>query len=76
MAASSSVQSKPRIRALTVRATNEVQKRMWAMRIVPKPRVARPRLMNSVASDEPITISGVVSGRMSSKSISAPPRNR
>ena len=58
-----------------VRATNEVQNRMWAMRIVPKPR-ATPRLMNSVASDEPITISGVVMGRMSSSPISTPPRNR
>ena len=75
MAASSSVQSKPRIRALMVRATNEVQKRMWAMRIVPKPR-ATPRLMNSVASDEPITTSGVVMGRMSSNPISTPPRKR
>ena len=75
IAASSRFQSKPRMRAFTVSATKRGQNRMWAMTIVVKPR-SPPQPMNRVASDEPITISGVVIGSTSSRLISAPPLNR
>ena len=42
---------------------------MWAMTIVQKPR-STPWLKNSVNSEAPITISGVVSGSTSSRLIS------
>jgi hypothetical protein len=66
MAASSSVQSKPRRRAFTVRATKLVQNSTWAMTMVQNPRWT-PRSMNSVSSDEPRTISGVVRGSSRSR---------
>ena len=75
MAASSSVQSVPRIRALTVSATKLRQNSVWAMTIVQKPR-ATPWLKKSVNSDAPMTISGVVSGSTMSRLIAAPPRIR
>ena len=65
IAASSSVKSKPRMRAFSVIATKLRQKPVWAMTIVQKPSSA-PWLKNSVNSDAPITISGVVIGRISS----------
>ncbi len=75
IAASSSDQSKPRMRAFTVSATNEVQKSTWAITIVAKPR-CHPQSMNSVASEDPMTISGVVMGSTRSRFTSAPPRKR
>src|SRR4029453_17108673 len=59
IAASSSVQSRPRTRARTVSATKLTSNAMWAMTIVPNPRF-QPRSRNSVSSDAPITISGAV----------------
>ena len=66
IAASSSVQSVPRTRAFTVIATKLRQNSVWAITIVQNPRVA-PTLKNSVKSEAPITISGVVSGSISSR---------
>ena len=71
-AASSSDQSSPRIRALTVNATNDRQNSVWAATIVQNPNCT-PWLKNSVNVEAPNTISGVVSGRMSRKLITAPP---
>ena len=71
-AASSSDQSRPRMRALTVRATNDRQNMVWAMTIVQNPRCT-PWLKNSVNSEAPNTISGVVSGRISSRLSHMPP---
>src|SRR5215213_3806208 len=48
---------------------------MCAMRIVPKP-VATLRLRNSVSSDAPITISGVVIGRKISRLSGPRPRHQ
>ena len=52
IAASSSDQSKPRRRALTVSATKLTQNMMCAIKIVVKLRVIS-RVMNRLASDEP-----------------------
>ena len=59
--ASSSVQSWPRTRARTVRATKLTSKPMWAMTIVPNPRF-QPRSKNRVSSEAPMTTSAAVSG--------------
>ncbi len=75
MAASSSDQSNPRMRALTVRATNEVQNSTWAITMVVKPRCT-PLSMNRVANDDPSTISGVVMGSTRSRLMRAPPLKR
>ena len=61
-AACSSVQSNPRMRARTVSATKLTWNMMWAMMIVMVPKDTKFCPKNSVASDEPSTISGAVSG--------------
>ena len=63
------------MRAFTVRATNDRQNIVWAMTIVQNPR-STPWLKNSVNSEAPNTISGVVSGRISSRLSHVPPRIR
>jgi len=75
IAASSSVQSIPRRRARTVRATKATSKLTWASTIVPNPRF-QPRSMNIVSSEAPITTSGAVSDSTRNASTVPWPRNR
>jgi hypothetical protein len=60
------------MRALTVIATKLRQKPVWAITIVQNPR-STPWLKNSVNSEAPITISGVVRGSTMRRLMSAPP---
>ena len=62
----------PRTRAFTVIATKLRQNSVWAITIVQKPR-STPWLKNSVNSEAPITISGVVSGNTSNRPMAALP---
>ena len=75
MAASSSVQSKPRTRAFTVSATKLTSNMTWAMMIVPKP-VFQPQARKSVSSEEPSTTSGAVSGMTRNRLTPSLPRKR
>jgi hypothetical protein len=74
-AASSRVQSNPRTRARTVRATKLTWNITWAITIVPTP-VCTSASRNRVSSEEPITTSGVVRGRIRNVSRAPLPRNR
>ncbi len=71
-AASSRLQSMPRMRAFTVSATNDTQNSVCAMTMVVKPR-STPRSKKSVNSEAPMTISGVVSGTTSIRLMMVPP---
>ena len=75
IAACSRVQSNPRMRARNVTATNEIWNMMWAITTVTNPR-STPRDRNNVASDEPSTISGDVSGRTRNRLMAPLPLKR
>ncbi|GIU85770.1 MAG: hypothetical protein KatS3mg009_0285 [Acidimicrobiia bacterium] len=86
IAASSSVQSRPRIRAFIVSATKLTQNITCAITIVRNPRSSFHSqandacgcggVRNNVSNDDPRTISGVVSGSTIRRLTSPPPRKR
>ena len=66
----------PASRARTVTTTNEMQNMMWAIRMVPKPRLPpKPAATKRASREEPITISGVAIGRKISRFMLERPEN-